>query len=155
MLVVHGSSYVKKFAERTGGFVVLRYRLKRWWNIPTIWPICFAILFGHDVVKIDFERPFDLFSLLEIFLVDGRVKILYPEVLPVITAMLQNGLKTVVKDQQDPDSPLQERSNGDATLQTMSVSESKHIRSRSMSLHTELVSISKSPPFRMMSQINL
>lgn len=41
-------------------------RLKRWWDIPTLWPICFSILFGYDVAEINFDRNFNFFSLIDI-----------------------------------------------------------------------------------------
>ncbi len=30
LLVIHGSGYVSKFAGKTGGFAIMRHRLKRW-----------------------------------------------------------------------------------------------------------------------------
>lgn len=97
---------MKKFAEKTGGIAIMQHRLKRWWNIPTLWRICFSILFGRDIAAIDLERKFDLFSLLESFAPAGQTKVIYSEILPVITAMLQSGLKAISKDQMDPESPL-------------------------------------------------
>ncbi|KAI9715083.1 MAG: hypothetical protein M1812_006201 [Candelaria pacifica] len=140
LLTVHGSSYVKKFAERTGGFVIMRRRLRKWWNIPTIWPLCFAILFDHDIAQIDFARTFDLYSLLETFSVHEKVTVVYPQIMPVIISMIQNGLKTVVKDQEDPESPLTNRSKEGGELEKSNVERPKHVRRRSMSLNTELSS---------------
>jgi beige protein homolog 1 len=145
LLVTHGPGYVNKFATKTGGFVVMRHRLKRWWNIPTIWPICFAILFNHDVSRIDFARPFELYSLLETFSANGTAKVVYPEVFPVIASMLQNGLKTIVTGQRDPDSPLRERGNGDSSSLRPRESAPKHTRRRSMSLNVELASLGELP----------
>lgn len=76
----------------------MRHRLKRWWHLPTLWPLCFAILFGQDVAKLDLERPFDLFGFLDAFAPDGEVKVVNPEVFGVIVAMLQAGVKVVVRD---------------------------------------------------------
>lgn len=101
LLVVHGSSYVSKFASKTGGFVIMRHRLKRWWNLAPLWPICFSILFGRDVAKVDSERPLDLFALLEAFADGDKAKVVYPEVLPVIAAMLKAGVGTVVAEPSD------------------------------------------------------
>ena len=143
LLIAHGPGYVSKFATKTGGFVVMRHRLKRWWNIPTIWPICFAILFNHDVAHIDFGRPFELYSLLETFSVDGAAKVVYPEVFPVIASMLQNGLKTIVMDQKTPDSPPRGRGNGDSDSLRPRELTPKHTRRRSMSLNVELASLGK------------
>jgi beige protein homolog 1 len=137
LIVVHGSSYTTKFAAtKTGGFAIMRYRLRRWWDIPTLWPICFSILFARDVADIDFERPFELFSLLEIF---GSCKVVYPNVLPVIMSMLQHGMKDVHRHQDDPDSPLSDKGNGKAPESSLGVPPSSS-RRRSMSLTKELES---------------
>ncbi|KAE8454386.1 hypothetical protein EG329_000008 [Mollisiaceae sp. DMI_Dod_QoI] len=137
LLVVHGSAYVTKFASsKTGGFAIMRYRLKRWWDIPTLWPICFSILFNYDVADIDFERSFELFSLLENF---NNSKVVYPQVLPVMVSMLQHGLKDVLIHQDDPDSPLVEKGNGQASKAGLAVPPAVS-RRRSMSLTKELES---------------
>lgn len=133
LLVVHGSSYVTKFTEKTAGFTILRHHLKRWWDTPTLWPICFCILFNHDVADIDYEKPFDLFSLLDCF---RKTKVVYPQVLPVIVAMLQQGLNRLVRSQDDPPSPHSDTSDTLAPkngLTAPSIS-----RRRSMSLTKEL-----------------
>lgn len=87
--------------------------LKKWWNIPEIWLICFSVLFGKDVADIDFSKPFGLFSLLEAFAPSGDCRIAYPEILPVLTAMLQNGLRNIYRNQGDPDSPVTPRPGRD------------------------------------------
>lgn len=120
LLVANGPHYVKKFAEKTGGFVILKNRLKNWWNTPGIWTICFALLFGMDVAKIDFERDFDVFNLVEIFLAkepNRRLEIVYPSVFAVITAMLDTGLRAIVKDpgKAENDAPGNESSEPSVT----------------------------------------
>lgn len=134
LLVAHGTTYTSKFSGKTGGFFIMAHRLKRWWDIPTLWPICLSILFGHDVAEIDFERTFDFFSLIETF---GKSKVVHPEALPIITSMLQHGLKDVLKNQEDPDSPSGDRS---PSMQTNSSSPplTTRPRGRSMSLLEEL-----------------
>ena len=102
LMVTQPPGYTAKFASKTGGFAVMAHRLKHWWDIPTLWPILFAILFGCDVANIDFDKSFDFFSLLEIF---GNCRVVFPDVLPVITSMLQHGLRDILKHQDDPDSP--------------------------------------------------
>jgi hypothetical protein len=107
--------------------------------MPTLWPLCFSILFGCDVADIDFERPFELFSLLETF---GASRVVYPNILPVITSMLQNGLKDVLRHQDDPDSPLNGKGkepDGEGSLAPPARS-----RLRSMSLTKEIESRRKS-----------
>lgn len=135
LLIIHGSGYAAKFSTKTGGFTIMRFRLKRWWDIPPLWPILLCILFARDVADINFERPFELFSLLETF---SNCKIVYPGILPVITAMLQHGLKDVLRHQDDPDSPLNDRGNGQDRETTLTVPVSS--RHRSMSLTKELES---------------
>ncbi|KAK4187265.1 beige protein 1 [Podospora australis] len=102
LLVTQPASYTSKFSAKSGGFWIMAYRLKQWWDISTLWPILFSILFGYDVANINFDKSFDFFSLLEIF---GNSKVMFPDVLPVITAMLQHGLRDILKYQDDPDSP--------------------------------------------------
>ncbi|EEH21741.2 hypothetical protein PABG_03957 [Paracoccidioides brasiliensis Pb03] len=107
LLVTHGSSYTRKFADKSGGFVIMRRRLKRWWYIPALWPICFAILFGKDVGQLDLDRPFDHFGFLDLFNSTGEteeLRVIYPEILPVIMGMLETGLKvTVAKESESPE----------------------------------------------------
>jgi hypothetical protein len=105
LLVMQPSGYTAKFASKTGGFWIMAHRLKQWWDIATLWPILFSILFGYDVANINFDKSFDFFSLLEIF---GDSKVVFPDALLVITAMLQHGLRDVLKYQDDPDSPSKE-----------------------------------------------
>lgn len=143
LLVLNGASYVKKFAEKTGGFVIMRHRLKRWWNIPTIWPICFAVMFGQDVANLDFERPFDQYNMVETFAPGGKAKVVCSEILPVITAMLRNGLKAVTKEQEDPDSPLTDKGNDAGQPQRRTNHRPTHLCRRSMSLVTGVALLSK------------
>ncbi len=96
LVVVHGSAYLTKFKDKSGGINIMRHRLKRWWHLPALWPACFAILFGIDVGTLDLDRSFDLFGLLELFDGGKEVKVKYPEILEVMTGMLQSGLKTIV-----------------------------------------------------------
>ncbi|OAX79358.1 hypothetical protein ACJ72_06324, partial [Emergomyces africanus] len=103
LLVTHGSSYTRKFADKSGGFVIMRRRLRRWWHIPALWPICFAILFGKDVGQLDLDRPFDHFGFLDLFNSTGELKVLFPDVFPVITGMLEAGLKaTALRSDESP-----------------------------------------------------
>ncbi len=136
LLVILGPGYVAKFTDKTGGFTIMRHRLKRWWDIPTLWTICFAILFNKDVADIDYERPFELYSLLECF---GTSTVVYSNILPVMMTMLQQGLHCLLRNQDDPDSPLRDRSNGHDIPDGLAVPGSS-TRRRSMSLTKELES---------------
>lgn len=143
VLVTNGSGYVEKFTDKTGGFITMRYRLKRWWNKTTLWTICFAILFGQDVANIDFGRPFDLYNLIAIFAADNTAKVANPQILPVLTAMLQNGLKSITKDQEDPESPLTEKSNGSSATGTDVEQDAVQQRHQLASLKKELTTMRK------------
>lgn len=125
----------------------MQYRLKRWWSISTVWPICFAILFGRDIAAINLERNFDLYNLLEMFGSEGGVTIAYPEILPVLTGMLQSGLKSVTTDQANPDSPFFERSAADPGSSSRDAVAPESNRLRSMSLNKEVESLSMSLSF--------
>lgn len=98
LLVVHGETYVKKFKDtsKTSGFTVMAYRLKRWWHLPALWPAVFAVLFDLDVANLDLDRTFDLFGFIDLFANKKELSVVYPEILEVIMAMLQNGLRTIV-----------------------------------------------------------
>ena len=111
LLVVNGTSYVQKFVTKTAGVVIMQHRIKRWWKIPAVWLICFAILFGKDVASIDMERPFDLYTLLEIFDTSGQARVVYPQILPVLTSMLQVGLRSLTRCQAGCSPPSMENNN--------------------------------------------
>ena len=98
LLVVHGDSYVKKFKDtsKTSGFTIMAHRLKRWWHLPALWPALFAVLFDYDVANLDLDRNFDLFGFIDLFSNKKEPSVVYPEILEVIMAMLQTGLKTIV-----------------------------------------------------------
>ncbi len=146
LLVLEGSGFVRKFADpnRLGGFSVMQYRLKRWWDLPPLYPILFSILFAHDVAEIDFERSFDLFSLSDIF--QGKT-VVYPEVLPIIIGMIQQGLNSILHNQDDPDSPQTNAPSKepDAKLEVPQLGG----RKRSMALRKELEADRKSKSVRL------
>ncbi|RMZ91036.1 hypothetical protein DV736_g1746, partial [Chaetothyriales sp. CBS 134916] len=126
LLVAHGEAYVRKFKDKTGGFTIMCHRLKRWWHIPALWPCCFAILFGVDIAKLDLDRTFNLFGLLELFNSKKELSVLYPDMMEVIAGMLQSGLKTIVSSKQHEKTstlaPPQEALSGSSTPQRLSMS---------------------------------
>lgn len=134
LLVAHGATYTTKFATKTGGFVIMANRLKKFWDIPTIWPLCFSILFGYDVAEINFDQEFDLSSLISIF---GQKKVVYPESLQIVTSMLHHGLKDVLRHQADPDSPSPNAGPTTDRLKAASPTDGRP-RARSMDLDTAL-----------------
>ena len=139
LLIINGASYVQKFVNKTSGVIIMQNRVKRWWDIPAMWLICLAILFGQDLASIDMERPFDLYNLIEIFVVKGQARVVYPEILPAITAMLQAGLRAVTRDESDPDSPLIEKEDGAGRALSPSIQlPAIHKRSPSMSSKEDL-----------------
>jgi len=140
LLVTQPSGYTAKFASRTGGFSIMAHRLKHWWDIPTLWPILLSILFGYDVANINFDKSFDFFSLLEIF---GNSRVVFPDVLHVITAMLQHGLRDILKHQDDPDSPAGETGVTKSLASTLDTVQTRP-RAKSMELGNALESRSES-----------
>ena len=96
LIVIHGSTYSKKLSDKTGGYVIMRHRLKRWWNVPAIWPVCFAVLFGLDVGHLDERGPFDHSYIPKLISSETSTRVVYPEMLPVITDMMQSGVKKAV-----------------------------------------------------------
>ncbi|KAH7316828.1 hypothetical protein B0I35DRAFT_479634 [Stachybotrys elegans] len=111
LLYAHGSAYTSKFSTKSGGFTIMANKLRKFWDIPTLWPICFSILFGCDVAEIDFTQSFDLYKLLELF---GKQKVVYPDSMIILTGMMQQGLKEVMRHQDDPESPAKTMSTGRA-----------------------------------------
>jgi hypothetical protein len=141
VLVMNGPSYVKKFADKTGGFTLMKNRLRHWWNTPSVWTICFAILFDRDVATIDFERDFDVFNLVDIFIMrspQAKLRICYPEIFPVISAMLDTGLRAIVRDRETRRSEAEtaKQESGDGTV--------TRGRRRTMSLNAKQPVIGKS-----------
>ncbi|CAG7976254.1 unnamed protein product [Penicillium nalgiovense] len=114
LVVVIGSGYSKKFAEKSGGYIILEHRLKRWWDVPALWPICLSIFFGVDHALLNLDKPLDPSELLRAFLIEGDVKVVFPDMLPVIVNMLKSGLRnfTMASDaQEDTRSHLEERAS--------------------------------------------
>ncbi|KUI69161.1 hypothetical protein VM1G_04873 [Cytospora mali] len=135
VLVSHGANYASKFTNKTGGFAIMSHRLKHWWDIPTLWPMCLSILFGFDVAEINFDRPFDLANLTDLF--GKKTRVLYPDILPVITTMLQHGLRDILKYQDDPDSPIGTEQSLSRNLGSLDASPARP-RARSMNFIEEL-----------------
>jgi len=92
IIVLLGSPYIVKFEEKTKGFIILRVRLRKWWNLPQIWTVCFAILFGLDIAKVEVDLPLDPQYILAMLLADNVTQILCPAIFSVIAAMLEEGL---------------------------------------------------------------
>ena len=133
LLVVSGPIYMQKFVEKTGGIIIMRHRLQRLWNVPAIWLACFAVLFGKDIANVKTSTTFDLFTLLEIFTADGKTAIVYPEMLPILTAMLRSGLIALNKAQPEPHSPSPREPDG-TQAGIASSGQEQHARQRSLTL---------------------
>ena len=121
----------------------MQHRLRRWWNVPAMWPLCFAILFGQDVGTIDFEKSFDFYNLMTMFMPNGKLKVVYPEVFPVITAMLRTGLNHVTENREALHSKSALNSNGHKADQAEGLQTTEKTRHRSMSLNIGHASRSK------------
>ena len=145
LMVVNGSSYVQKFAGKTSGMVIMQHRIKRWWTLPAIWLICFAVLFGQDVASLDMERPFNHYNLLESFGAKAQTQVVYPEILPVITAMLQAGLRAVTREEADSSPPLVEKRSTSRISDNSIPFPVEHKKSPSRVLHRDLPKIGERP----------
>lgn len=114
LVVAIGSAYSKKFAEKSGGYIILEHRLKRCWDVPALWPICFSIFFGVDHALLDLDKSLNVSELLRAFLAEGDVTVVFPDMLPVIMNMLKSGVRnlTMASDaQEDTQRSLEERAS--------------------------------------------
>ncbi|PWY96407.1 beige/beach domain protein [Aspergillus sclerotioniger CBS 115572] len=135
LLAIHGSNYDKKFTEKTGGYIIMRHCLKRWWRIPAVWSICFAILFGLDVGKMIVDRPFNQTGLSDTFLSGTQLHITFPEIFPVIAEMMQSALKETALTSGSPQSDMQ----GLPILQNVNVQPTK----RTIFSHTAATTVAE------------
>ncbi|KAL4979500.1 hypothetical protein BDW66DRAFT_148239 [Aspergillus desertorum] len=101
VLVINGSTYNKRFREKSNGYIIMRGCLRRWWNIPILWPLCFSVLFGLDLGTTMADRPFDNASLWRLLIAD-EVKIRFPEIFPIITDMMRSALRKSILALRDP-----------------------------------------------------
>jgi hypothetical protein len=137
MLVAHGAAYVKRFSEVHRGFTILRYRLKTWWNMPAIWTLCFALLFGVSPTTINFEEDFNHFTLADIFS-RKAVKVIYPEAFSIVTAMLEHGLRAIVQDGYSSSTHADTKNGSSSSAEHNSTEEHTAIaKDRSMSLNVD------------------
>merc|ERR1712054_721247 len=96
-LVTLGPEYKPSFIEKNGGIVAMKSRLKMHWNSSDVWLACFASFFGQQCSLDDRKRPLSLVSLLESFRIDDSTEIKNPEMLFTIAALLEAGLRAIVK----------------------------------------------------------
>ncbi|KAK0781207.1 Beige protein-like 1 [Friedmanniomyces endolithicus] len=108
-LATLGKDFKTPFVERNSGWVTLRSRLKMHWRSETLWLTCFAILFGSDVPTVSLDSRLNVFTMIETFRIGTATVVVNPEVLPTLMAMLETGLRTAIKDNQ-------ESSDADAAL---------------------------------------
>jgi hypothetical protein len=94
LLIVNGPNRVKQFSERHSGFTIMKRRLKHWWSVPALWVNLFCLLFAVDPEQVQYVDSFSQFSLSDIFAGTNGV-VAYPEVMPVIMALLANGVESV------------------------------------------------------------
>ncbi|KIW04511.1 hypothetical protein, variant [Verruconis gallopava] len=96
VLVIQGPEYTKRYAEKYGGFTILKHKLKFWWNTPALWTLCFALMFRIDPALISLDQDFNLFTLMDIFS-RSQLQVANPEVMIVITGMLEYGLHELIQ----------------------------------------------------------
>lgn len=97
-----GSDFRKPFADKNGGFTTLKVRLKTFWRSPAIWTSCFAILLGSNMPVMAKAEDFGLFVLLEAFTPSEQTAVANSDIMPAMLAMLEGGLRTVIRDEQTP-----------------------------------------------------
>ncbi|KAL4797527.1 hypothetical protein BDV19DRAFT_387329 [Aspergillus venezuelensis] len=100
IIVIGGAAYNKRFGEKGHGYIIMRGRMRRWWNIPALWPLCFSILFGIDLGTTMADKPFDNNSLFEV-LTGHEVEVCFPEIFSVITEMMRSALRKCVMNNGD------------------------------------------------------
>ncbi|KAI5362388.1 Putative BEACH domain, PH-like domain superfamily, PH-BEACH domain, BEACH domain superfamily protein [Septoria linicola] len=94
-----GSDFVTQFMDKNGGFLILKSRLKTFWRVSSVWSLALAILFGRNVPPEWLHQEFTAFHLVELLSVDDTLRISNAEMLPVIFAMLETGLRKVALDE--------------------------------------------------------
>ena len=94
LLILNGPDFIRKFADKSGGFIILEGRLKCWWHVPAVWSICFGIMLGYDVPQQDLGLNAAL-PVLCMDRFDERRGILCPRMISVLFAMLESGVKAV------------------------------------------------------------
>lgn len=71
----------------------MKRRLKPWWSVPALWINLFCLLFGIDPERVQYVDNFHQFTLSDIF-AEANGIVVYPDVLPVIMALLANGVRS-------------------------------------------------------------
>ncbi|RVD82445.1 uncharacterized protein DFL_006872 [Arthrobotrys flagrans] len=135
ILVVHGQSYISKFAGKTSGFLVLKRRLRKWWRVPEVWMSAFSIFLGVDIAKVDLTQPLVLYHLINTFKFDDKDgRFICSDMWAVIATMLKTAVNDITKSQQEA-VRIQAPKN---RLLNPEDAEKKHNRRRSLSLDTQL-----------------
>ncbi|KAF2721092.1 beach-domain-containing protein [Polychaeton citri CBS 116435] len=97
-----GSDFRRPFVENHGGFTLLKSRLKNFWQHDSIWRTAFAILFGKTLSTEEMQQEFSVFTLVETYAIGQKTTVMNPEIMPALMAMLEAGLRSIVKN--DPPS---------------------------------------------------
>lgn len=95
-----GSAFKSAFVDKNGGFTTLKARLKPFWRTPALWTLCVAMLFGRNVSADALVGELTLFGILETLQVNDETKVLHPEALQPMMAMLEAALREVVKTEE-------------------------------------------------------
>lgn len=94
----------------------MQQRLKRWWKVPTVWPICFAILLGLDVASMNIDGPFDGSTLSALLLADDNTKVVFPEMISVIAELMKSGVKQTILTEETSVSEEQGNNNNNKSI---------------------------------------
>ncbi|WPH03249.1 beige protein like 1 [Acrodontium crateriforme] len=96
-MAVLKNDFKTSFADKNGGFLTMKNRMKHFWKVGSVWLACFAIMFGQEVPETNPAANFTLFSLMEALRVDDQLVVANPETFPIIMAMLETGLRSIIK----------------------------------------------------------
>ena len=106
LLASQGTAYLTKFIHKTGGFLILKRRLRRWYNLTDCWKSCFAIFSGRHILPRN-EREPSIETLVHQFDTKRNRCVPVAEALPVILTMLARMLKGMYQEErgQELESP--------------------------------------------------
>ena len=121
----------------------MRHHLGRFWSHEKLWWSCFSTLFGKDVAEVDNARKLDLYALIDTFGADKKDIIAFPDVLPVLMAMLRLGLedstlKPIGSENTLVEEPSDEQKSSSNKNSASTISQSESGQEKSVMLHNIL-----------------
>ena len=105
LLILCGPVYVSRFETGSKGFTILQVRNRSFWRCAHVWFACFAVLFGVDVARLKPERFLDSQYFIQTLVMLNKTQIMYPAILPVIMAMLEQAAASLAVTNPEAPSP--------------------------------------------------